>query len=179
MFTYRPPKYDKKVLFQKLSKTISQVISKYNNILVAGDLNIDVSGFKGLNDNHFSELTDTFNQTNLVKTRTCFKTTRGTLLDVLLRMKPIPFEKTGVCETWDQATALKWYLQFFAQFLLEFPPKLLNIETIKILMKTLSWARPNTVNRWNIQIGNPYSKLAEIFQEILQKHAVPFFSNRP
>ena len=99
MFTYRPPKYDKKVLFQKLSKTISQAISKYNNILVAGDLNIDVSGFKGLNDNHFSELTDTFNQANLVKTRTCFNTTRGTLLDVLLRMKPIPFEKTGVCET--------------------------------------------------------------------------------
>ena len=99
MFTYRPPKYDKKVLFQKLSKTISQAISKCNNILVAGDLNIDVSGFKGLNDNHFSELTDTFNQTNLVKTRTCFKTTRGTLLDVLLRMKPIPFEKTGACET--------------------------------------------------------------------------------
>ena len=99
MFTYRLPKYDKKVLFQKLSKTISQAISKYNNILVAGDLNIDVSGFKGLNDNHFSELTDIFNQTNLVKTRTCFKTTRGTLLDVLLRMKPIPFEKTGVCET--------------------------------------------------------------------------------
>ena len=160
MFTYRPPKYDKKVLFQKLSKTISQAISKYNNILVAGDLNIDVSGFKGLNDNHFSELTDTFNQTNLVKTRTCFKTIRGTLLDVLLRMKPIPFEKTGVCETWDQATALKWYLQFFAQFLLEFTPKLLNIETIKILMKTLSWARPNTVNRWNIQIGRPLFQIS-------------------
>ena len=89
IFTYRPPKYDKKVFFQELSKTISQAINKYDNILVAGDLNIDVSGSKGLNDNHFSELTDTFNLTNLVKTSTCFKPTWGTLLDVLLTNKPI------------------------------------------------------------------------------------------
>ena len=93
MFTYRPPKYDKKVLFQKLSKTISQAITKYDNILVAGDLNIDVSGFKGLNENYFSELIHIFNQTNLVKTPTCFKATRGTLLDVLLRIKPNFFRK--------------------------------------------------------------------------------------
>ena len=53
-------------------KNLSQAINKYDNILVAGDLNIDVSGSKGLNDNHFSEMIDTFNLTNLVKTPTCF-----------------------------------------------------------------------------------------------------------
>ena len=74
IFIYnRPPKYDKKVFFQELSKTISQAINKYDNILVAGDIWVyvgvyDVSGSKGLNDNHFSELTDTFNLINLVKT---------------------------------------------------------------------------------------------------------------
>ena len=73
IFTYRPPKYDKKVFFQELSKTIRQAINKYDNILVAGDLNIDVSGSKGLNDIHFSELTDTFNLANLVKTSTSRK----------------------------------------------------------------------------------------------------------
>ena len=51
IFTYRPPKYDKKVFLHELSKTVN----------VAGDLNTDVSGSKGLNDNHFSELIDTFN----------------------------------------------------------------------------------------------------------------------
>ena len=45
-FTYRPPKYDNKVFFQELLKTINQAINKYDNILVAGDLNIDVSGLK-------------------------------------------------------------------------------------------------------------------------------------
>ena len=32
-----------------------------------GDLNIDVSGSKEINDNHFSELIKSFNLTNLVK----------------------------------------------------------------------------------------------------------------
>ena len=84
IFTYRPSKYEKKVFFQEISKTISQPINKYN-ILVAGNLNIDVSGSKGLIDNHFSELIDTFNLTNLVKTPTWYKITRETLLDVLLK----------------------------------------------------------------------------------------------
>ena len=84
IFTYWPPQYDKKVFFQELSKTISQAINKYDRILVAGDSNINVSGSNGLNDNHFSELIDTFNLIYLIKTPTCFKTTRGTLLDLLL-----------------------------------------------------------------------------------------------
>ena len=93
IFTYRPPKYDKKVFFQEISKIISQAINKYDNILVAGDLNIDVSGSKGLIDKHISELIDTFNLINLVKTPTYFKTTRGTLLDVLLTNKQNSLEK--------------------------------------------------------------------------------------
>ena len=112
IFTYRPPKYDKKVFFQELSKAISQAINKYDNILIAGDLNIDVSESKGLNDNHFSELIDTFNY---------FKTTRGTLLYVLPTNKPNSLQKIGVSET-GLSDCQKWYLQFFAQLLLDSPP---------------------------------------------------------
>ena len=43
VFTYRLPKYNKKVFFQESSKTISKAINKYDNILVVGDLNIDAS----------------------------------------------------------------------------------------------------------------------------------------
>ena len=60
---------------------------------------MDVSGSKGLIDNHFSVLIDTFNLTNLVKTPTCFKTTKGNVLDELLTNKPNSVQKTGVCET--------------------------------------------------------------------------------
>ena len=75
IFTYRLPKHNKKVFFQESAKTISKAINKYDNILVVGDLNIDVSEAKGLNDNDFSKLIGTFNLTNLVKTIACFKVT--------------------------------------------------------------------------------------------------------
>ena len=79
-FTYRLPKYNKKVLFQELSKIVSPAINRYDNTLVAGDLNIDVYRSKRLNGNHLSELIDTFNLTNFVKTPTCFKTSRENLV---------------------------------------------------------------------------------------------------
>ena len=53
-------KYDTR----RFTKIISQAISTYDNILIAGDLIIDVPGSKGLIDDHFTELIDTFNLTN-------------------------------------------------------------------------------------------------------------------
>ena len=85
---------------QEISKTISQAKNKYDNILFAGDLNIDVSGSRELIDNHFSELIDTFNLTNLVKTPTCFKTTWGTLLDVILTYKSKKLTNKFFTKTW-------------------------------------------------------------------------------
>ena len=85
---------------QEISKTISQAKNKYDNILVAGDLNVAVSGSRGLIDNHFSGLIDTFNLTNLVKTPTCFKTTLGTLLDVILTYKSKKLTNTFFTKTW-------------------------------------------------------------------------------
>ena len=135
IFTYRPSQYDKKVFFQEWSKTVSRAINKYDRILVAGDSNIDVSGSNGLNDNHFCELIDTFNLINLVKTSTCFKTTRGILLDVLLTHKSKSLQKTAVCET-GLCDYYKMIFTIFRSTFIWLPQKLLNIETIKVLMKT-------------------------------------------
>ena len=151
IFTYRPPKYDKKVFFQESSKTISQSIKKYDNILVVGNLNIDISGFKGLNDNHFSELIDTFNLTNLVKTPTCFKKTRGTLLDVLFRNNQKFFKKTFIRLSQKIIKYGKYKVFNENIFCHELDQTLLKGEIYKL--------------------EDPYSKLTEISQEILQKHA--------
>ena len=58
----------KKVYFQDLSNILSQIINKY--VLIAGDLNIDFSESKSENDNHFSELKDTFRGESHVDFRT-------------------------------------------------------------------------------------------------------------
>ena len=172
IFTYRPPKYDKKVFFQELSKTISQAINKYENILVAGDLNIDVSGSTGLNEIHFSELTDTFNLTNLVKTSTCFKTTRGTLLDVLLTNKPNSLRKTGICGT-RLSDCHKMVFTIFRSTFIRLPPKIVKYRNYKGFNENIFCHElDQTLIKGEIyKSEDPYSKLTEIFQEILQKHA--------
>ena len=47
----------------------------------------------------FLDLKDTYNLSNLVKSTTCFKSSKDTLLDVLLTYKPKSLQKTFVCET--------------------------------------------------------------------------------
>ena len=50
-------------------------------------------------NSHFSDLKDTYNLSNLVKLATCFKSSKGTLLDVSLTNRPKSFQKNFVCET--------------------------------------------------------------------------------
>lgn len=40
------------------------MVNKYENILIAGDLTIDISGSKDENDNHFSEFKEKLNKPN-------------------------------------------------------------------------------------------------------------------
>ena len=65
----------------------------YENILVAGDLNINLLDSKSDPKNYFSDLRDTFELTNSVKDKTCFKSINGTLLDVILTNRPKYFQK--------------------------------------------------------------------------------------
>ena len=48
------------------------MVNKYEKILIAEDIIIDLSASKCENDNHFPELKEKFNLTNLIKSLTCF-----------------------------------------------------------------------------------------------------------
>ena len=72
--------------------------------MIAGDLNINMLDPIFVGNSHFSDLKDTYNLSNQLplvslKSATCFKSGKGTLLDVLLTNKPKRFQKTFVCET--------------------------------------------------------------------------------
>ena len=96
LFAYKPPKQSNVSFFQEISNSFNQVVNKYENMFLAGDLSIDLLDSKSdLNDN-FSVLRDTYNMTNLVKVLTCYKNLKGILLDVLLTNKPNSFQKTIV-----------------------------------------------------------------------------------
>ena len=78
---------------------MNQVLNKYENIFLAGDLNNYLLDSKGDPNNNFSALRDMYNLTNLVKVPTCCTNLKSTLLDVLLTNRPNSFPKTIICET--------------------------------------------------------------------------------
>ena len=73
--------------------TLSKALNRYDNLLLAGDLNVNNLRPSSESSNHFSDLKDTFSLTNLVNS-TCFKSNKGTLLDLMLTKKPSSFYKS-------------------------------------------------------------------------------------
>ena len=98
-FIYKPPKITKSSFFEEVSKTFSQAVNKYDNILIVGDFNIDISSVNVENASCFSDLWETFNLKNPVTKPTCYKSLKGSIIDLILTNKPRSFQNTSVCET--------------------------------------------------------------------------------
>ena len=60
------------MFFNEIYVTLNKILGKYDNILLAGDLNIDELKTGSDSSNHLSDVKDVFNLTNLVKKATCF-----------------------------------------------------------------------------------------------------------
>ena len=80
--------------------------------------------------NHFSDLNDTYNISNLVKLATCFTSSKGTLLDVLLTNKPKVSQKTFVCET-GLSDFYKLVAIIFRSTFIKLPPKVVQYGSYK------------------------------------------------
>ena len=90
MFTYRPPiESNKHTYFNEVSNTLNKAVNKYDNFLVTDDLDIKMD-----TNNYLSDFIDTFSLTDIVNSKTCFKTLNGTLPDIMLTKKPKSFSKT-------------------------------------------------------------------------------------
>ena len=78
---------------------LSKAATKYDYLLVIGDINIDVDMTKTDIKGYLSNLCDTFNLTNIINKKTCTKKSEGSSLDVFLTTHPKCFQKTCVTET--------------------------------------------------------------------------------
>ena len=72
-FSYRPPTENNlKLLFEETTHSASQIFSKFEKIIIAGDYNID-TGSKNCNKfKQFDDFCHTFNLTNQINIKTCF-----------------------------------------------------------------------------------------------------------
>ena len=85
-------------------------------------------------NSHFSDLKDTYNLSNLVKSATCFKSSKGALLDVLHTKKPKGFQKAFVCET-GMSYCHKLVATIFRSTFIKLPPKVVKYRSYKNFVK--------------------------------------------
>ena len=100
-FAYRPPyNNNKATFFMELNKSLCNIATKYENILIIWDLNINFDNIKmGDTHSHMYDLCDTFSLFNLVNDVTCVKSQNGTSIDVMLTNRPRSFHNTSLIET--------------------------------------------------------------------------------
>ena len=99
MFGYRPESINRDIFFEEINITLSKAINKYENILFIGDLNIDLNILNHDKKHFLKDLCDVFDLTNMIKDKTCFMSTEGSSIDVMLTNKPRSFYKTTTIET--------------------------------------------------------------------------------
>ena len=97
---YRPP-YNSNLqsFFQYLNRMTDKAFDKYENIIILGDINIDIKRDKGEKSELFSHFCETFSFKNMIKADTCFTKTSSSSVDILLTNQPRYFMHSLSIET--------------------------------------------------------------------------------
>ena len=153
--------------------TLNKALNKYDNLLLAGDLNINTLRPTSDSSNHLSDLNDTFSLTNLVTDSTRFKSNKGTLIDLMLTNKPKSFYQSRSFVT-DLSDCHKLIVSILRISFQKLPPKFVIDGTqknsheshfLRDLDSTLIQGELYKI------CEDSYTKLSEIFSEVLNYHA--------
>ena len=90
---YRPDRIKVDLFFETLSNAIHFYEVDYNNIIVVGDFNLEPTDPKMA---QFLELND---MSNVIKAKTCFKTSKGRCIDLILTNSKSAIKNTGTVVT--------------------------------------------------------------------------------
>ena len=86
---YRSPSPSNlQIFFEELTSFLNKAIYKYDNVLIMGDLNIDILNTESCGHKKLHEICDTYSLSNLIKEKTCFASKKGTLIDIILTNRP-------------------------------------------------------------------------------------------
>ena len=77
--------------FLELSQILDKIISKYDNIILMGDINIDLNSKSSVGHKEFNNFMDLYNLSNLIKTPTCHFKGNSSSIDIILTNKPRRF----------------------------------------------------------------------------------------
>ena len=117
-------------------------------------------------------ISHTYNLSNLVKSATCFRSSKGTLLDVLLTNKPKSFQKTFVCET-GLSDCHKLVATISRSTCIKLPPKVVKYRSYKNFDENKFCHDLNLILiKGDIyKAKDPYNKLTNVLSNTLEKYA--------
>ena len=173
LFAYRPPDTNKTMSFNEINIILNRILGKYGNILLAGDLNIDELKTGSDSSNHLSDAKDIFNLTNLVKKTNCFKSQDRTLIDLMLTNRSRSFLKSQNFEI-GLIVCHKLVVSILRASFKKLPRKIITCRHLKrfnqdhFLRDLDSRLLQGKLYR---NCDEPYKKLTEIFNDILNHHA--------
>ena len=94
----RPPSHDNlELFFEKLTSSLSKASESYENFILMGDFNIDVTN-KWTEFDTLDEFCDLFNLTNLATSPRCFTKAHKSTIDLILTNKGNCFQKQKLQE---------------------------------------------------------------------------------
>ena len=167
MFANRPPNFEKKSFFEQVSNSLILIVNQCENIIVTGNLNINLLDSISDTKNYFSDLRETFVLTNFVKDKTCFINKNGTLLDVILTNRPNCFQNTYISAT-DLSDCHKLVTTTFRSAFTKLPPKSVRYRSYKTFNKE-NFVHELDQKLVKGDISDSYFKLIEIFSHARTK----------
>ena len=85
--------------FKDLEILLDKTLSKYDNVIIMGDINIDQNDSSKPGFNLQKAFMDTYNLKNLIKNKTRIMKSHESSIDVMLTNKPMSFHNSVTCET--------------------------------------------------------------------------------
>ena len=173
VFAYRPESINRTLFFDEIKKTLNLAINKYDNIILAGDLNVDMDIPEKDVKGYLSDLCDTFDFTNLINQKTCLQSENGSSLDVILTNRPRSFQMTSVIET-GISDHHKLTTTFFRSHFQRLPPKNIIYRDCKIFDENQFLRDINDAPIKETLLTDPrnaYENFTTIFRNLIDIHA--------
>ena len=96
---YRPQRTSTNVFLSELTDSLDVIINRYDNILILGDLNIDLMDPNDQGFNNLVDFCEIFDLTNLINFDTCVTKNHSSSIDVILTNRKGCFKNSGTVET--------------------------------------------------------------------------------
>ena len=159
---YRPPRTNLSDFINEISNIIDFYSNKYQNILIGGDFNVEVS------DKTLETFMNKYELFSLIKAPTCFKGTNGRCIDLFLTNKKQSFMHNNTFETGFSDFHSMIYTMFKMRYT-KLPPIITRYRCYKNYNANIFYRELNE-NINNIVYKN-FNTFEAIFRQTLDKHA--------